>query len=375
MKILIAGMAKTGTTGLLYLIANSMKEQPRLLFEPRTCPPDVQTESGDVVAKVIIDAKLNSPSFSRFEKKITIFRDPRDRIVSALLYAQYHANYVFDDERVHTVHEILREKESGPAGVPIGRILDVMGAMVGRKNASRKFRERFVNVLSIFDDYVMNVPDGFLYKYEDFVSEKYRQLEAYLGFPLTGAAEVPEILGRVARTKGHGDWRNWFTESDVRDYRPVLAPWLEKYGYDADDWALNPAPAIEPEHCSEYFMRLVREQRANKSEQDTWTRQQARILRIEPRLVSGWAIGTDPAQPIRVALLVNGNEVAQDTADRLRKSLQVSGIHPTGKCGFVFRFKPGKALRAGDRVSITPVSADDSFEGAEHVVTGVAANG
>ena len=261
MKILIAGLAKTGTTGLLYLVASSIGNKPKLLFEPKACPADLESKSGDILAKVLIGSYLNAASFSHFDKKITLVRDPRDRIISALLYSQYHASYLLDDERVRVVRDILEQKEASPSNVSIWKILEVMGKMTGKSNAAILQQKAARTSLALFDDYVKTIPDGLLYRYEDFVCGKYSPLEKHLGIPLTGVAEVPKRVERVIRTKRSGGWRDWFTEEDVRAYRPLLAASLEKYGYDAEDWGLNATPFIPPEHCSAYFMRLVDEQR------------------------------------------------------------------------------------------------------------------
>jgi len=45
---------------------------------------------------------------------------------------------------------------------------------------------------------------------------------------------------------------------DVAHYRPLLADYMRRYGYD-DDWAIAAEPCIRPEECSEYVLRLVRE--------------------------------------------------------------------------------------------------------------------
>lgn len=362
MKILIAGLAKTGTTGLLYLIANSFAKMPRLLFEPKKCPDDLRSQSGVVVAKILIGTRLNAASFSHFDKKITLVRDPRDRIVSALLYSQYHAKYLLDDDRVRVVREVLEKKEASPQSVPIREVIEVMGRVAGKSNAVASRQGRAIDSLDWFDKYVATIPDALLYKYEDFVSGEYAPLEKHLGMRLSGVPEVPNRLNRVERTKSYGDWRNWFTPEDVRNYQPMLASWLKTHGYDAEDWALNPKPSIAPEHCSGYFMRLVTEFREKQSGGNrarvATDRLTGKVLRARPGVVTGWAIGADPGEPVRVALLINGSEVAQAVADKPRNGLKERGIHPTGHCGFIFRFQRGETLQAGDQVTVIPVDGD-----------------
>lgn len=370
MKILIAGLAKTGTTGLLYLIANSFGKKPKLLFEPKECPANLNAGSNDVIAKVLIASNLNATSFAHFDKKITIVRDPRDRIVSLLLYNQFSETYLTDAERVRAVFECLVRKESDPSRMSIREVLEFIADVSGRKvNIFAKHLESIRQQYSWLGEYVATTPDTLLYKYEDFVSGVYVPLEKHLGMQITGAAEVPEKLNRVTRTKGFGDWRNWFTVDDVQKYRPSLTPWLEKYGYDADDWTLNAEPSITPEHCSKYFMRLVEERR--------WVQSRSLkgiILRADQKVVSGWVIGADPNHPIRVALLINGNEVAQAVADKSRPGIKEKGIHPSGMCGFDFRFEPGKALKIGDQVTVKPIGFDFIIKNSPCLVSATTVN-
>jgi hypothetical protein len=391
MKILIAGLAKTGTTGLLYLIANSMGGGPKLLFEPKECPPEGKKDNGaDVVAKVIIDKLLKPASFLHFDKKITLVRDPRDRIVSALLYSQFHANYLLDDQKVNLVHECLKRKEADPSSVSIIEILGAIGQATGMARNTDRYHERLGKTLAEFDAYVAAIPDGLLYKYEDFVSGEYAPIEQHLGMDMAGEAAVPDRLNRVVRTKGYGDWRNWFTAEDVESSRLLLSPWLEKYGYDSADWTLNENPVIDPAHCSAYYMRLVEEHRkkppVNKAGSPAIARTNkpnpagkervgkagerskpagkdkiGNIVRADPGVVAGWAIGSDLAKPVEVELLVNGTSIGKMTADKLRPALKERGVHPTGHCGFVFKFGPSRQLKEGDEVAVRPLGEPISF--------------
>ena len=78
----------------------------------------------------------------------------------------------------------------------------------------------------------------------------------------------------------------------------------------------------------------------------------ARINRAEPGVVTGWAIGPDSDQPVKVTLLVNGKKRASTTANEMRKGIQERGIHPSGFCGFKFKFGIQEQLEINDEVSI-----------------------
>ena len=382
MKVLIAGLAKTGTTGLLYLIANSIGNKPRLLFEPQFCPSNLSLDSGDVIAKVLIGADLDAASFTHFDKKITIIRDPRDRMISLLLFKQFHANYLTDTVKISIVRELLERKESAPAKISIRKILEDIGRISGEEDAAVRFKENNVSKpLARFDKFASIISDSLLFKYEDFVVGKFSPLEKYLCLTISsGVVDLPDNFKRVKRTLSYDNWRNWFTAEDVEEYKPLLSPWLENYGYDPDDWTLNEVPNIEREHCSGYFMRLVEEARNTQAGETKApvvinisagfdTKQLiGRVGRAEPELVAGWVIGPMPSQPVRVALIVNGNEVAQTVADNPRPKLKERGMHPTGLCGFAFRFEPGKALLVGDEVVVSPVGDDFELENSPCIV-------
>jgi hypothetical protein len=363
MKILVAGLAKTGTTGLLYLIINSLGEKPRILFEPKVSPENLVQETNDIVAKVLIGPDLNYLSFSGFDKKITIVRDFRDQIISALLYSQFHANYLHDKKSVKEVCKVLEAKEKKPSTVSIRDILSVIEKVSGKSVTFSDHLDRTQNFIKLFDEYAESITDGFIYKYEEFVSKNYSGLESFLGFSLSGSPKVPEMFSRVIRTKSSGNWRNWFTHEDVRNYKPILDPWLEKYTYDPEDWSLNPDPLIFPDHCSKYFMRLVEERLEKDPKRKKRTHpirrsllEIGRIQRARPRGVAGWAIGKNPNQPIRVSLIVDGREIDQTTADKPRPELKKRGFHATGLCGFFFRLGSDKSLKVGTEVSVIPVT-------------------
>jgi hypothetical protein len=96
------------------------------------------------------------------------------------------------------------------------------------------------------------------------VAGKSDELNAYLGFDIVDQAEVPSGTGKakVIRKKSTGDWRHWFTDTDVAHYRAgTMRRYMETFGYDHDDWALHPAPCIDPDHGSRYARNLFDDHR------------------------------------------------------------------------------------------------------------------
>jgi len=63
---------------------------------------------------------------------------------------------------------------------------------------------------------------------------------------------------RVIRSKAYGNWKDWFTISDVEFYRPIYNEYMEMFGYQ-DNWDLNANPLIDPRLSSQYVMKLIEE--------------------------------------------------------------------------------------------------------------------
>ena len=126
MRIVIFGLAKSGTTALFYILKSALPPSTLCLFEPRSFNARtldrnqfvrfLKESDHDVLAKVL-PFRPHDPgdaeSFSDFEKQILIVRDPRDRLISRLLYGIYHSNFYHDNREVTAFLEILyKESES-----------------------------------------------------------------------------------------------------------------------------------------------------------------------------------------------------------------------------------------------------------------------
>lgn len=251
MKIVIAGQAKSGTTALYYALKQSLPRKYTCLFEPRSY--NAADREGRVLAKVLINPSVKLDDFETFHKKIFLVRDPRDNLVSRLLYAVYDQKFSADDGEVRFFIERLEQKRREPARVPLLELLKALSDLSGED-----MLERFILRYRIglkFDTLHRNY---FVYKYEHFVGGQSSGLDEYLGFAVNFNVNVDVAHGRVARTKGSGDWRNWFTEHDVQYFSGIYHEYLVKYGYDSE-WKLSAEPEILPEHSTEYVRRLVRE--------------------------------------------------------------------------------------------------------------------
>lgn len=252
MKIVIVGQAKSGTTALFHVLKQSLPGGYRLLFEPTGYRGPHKER---VLAKVLINPGVALGDFDGFEKKILIIRDPRDNLVSRLLYAIYDNSFIMDDARLYRFVALVERKQNYPKDVSLRALFELLndlseGNVLERALLSQKAAMAFEDAHAGYHRY----------RYEDLVARSFSGIEHHLGMSLRFNGEVDPEYSRVTRTRTAGDWRNWFTESDIEYFRAELHHYMIRYGYDTN-WIPESNPRIAPEHASQYLLRLAREKR------------------------------------------------------------------------------------------------------------------
>ena len=261
-RIVIFGPYKTGTTGLFYRIRDSLSGNVRTLFESNEYVPEEGDAYRWILAKTMLT--LASPvkydTFMDFDKQIYIVRDPRDWLVSGTLFIIQQDDSIYADEnKFSEILAILTQKERNPSSISL---LGILEEIMRRSN-----QHSFDRILSAIAQQYRWLPvfetqlgDYFLLKYEHFVDGRIKGLEKYLGIPLGGEGKVDRVHDHVIRTKGYGDWRNWFAAEDIDYFKPVFDEYIKLYGY-SDDWRLNDRQIIRPEFCTKYVERVVSKRR------------------------------------------------------------------------------------------------------------------
>ena len=260
-NILIFGQGKSGTTALYFKIVKAISNDYHYLFEPN----EEKIIEINKIKKPIIVKNLNiefNNYFKNFNKKIFITRDPRDRLVSFLLYAagfhkipETRKNY----EDILKSIKLLKDKETNPDSISLLILIKEFFYLKDEAGV-KNFVERWFLEADIHD-FEKNTQDFFMIKYEDFVKNNEKELEKYLGFKLTKEITIDKSLNRVVRTKSSGSWRNWFLKEDIIFFKPIFKKYMDKFNYDFDDWKLNYPQNIQPKHSSEYVIRLINERR------------------------------------------------------------------------------------------------------------------
>lgn len=131
-------------------------------------------------------------------------RDPRDRLISYLLYRHY--DYRYDsDEFVREQLDLLRMKERDPDALAM---IDLEARLLlPRPTLESEFfwndhqKSNFLSTL-------IEEERAFIFKYEDFVNQEYSGLENFLGIKISRYAKVPKQFQRVIRSKTHNFWNH-----------------------------------------------------------------------------------------------------------------------------------------------------------------------
>ncbi len=263
MKVLILGLGKSGTTALLYKLASGL--------------PDCEAFSGGRPGKYIgdyqnavykhtyeerkgkdFDLYRDHLENEHYDRKIWIARDPRDAAVSRMLY-RWNRGCVGRKRQFREHLELVKKKEADPLSVPFSELCRYTGHEEWPRDVQPVVDEERDRYRQMCDFVGSLGSDWFLFTYEDMVNRNFTALNRYLGFEVQADTEVPESTGKakVVRKKASGDWRHWFTEEDISLFRSAYLPYMERVGYDCNDWMLSPDPVIEPEYASVYMQNLA----------------------------------------------------------------------------------------------------------------------
>jgi len=234
-NILVAGLAKTGTTILFSRIEASLPTTPRTFFEPRTASQleailssndDVPTLTKMLVGHVTAD----DGQVARFSHVVLTVRDPRDQIISELLYEFFKFQQAGDSAGFDQARSLLERKVDLPGSMSVrdlySEIYSAVGGPEPEKSPFRRLRDKYTSLArfrAAFEPLVV--------RYEDIVDDRLRGLATYLLLPEIRAAEVDESVRRVARSKGYGEWRQWLTPEDLAELDLEFGPLLREFGY------------------------------------------------------------------------------------------------------------------------------------------------
>lgn len=258
-SIIVVGQGKSGTSKLTYVVRSGMVTNTKIHFEPKGIKglPNLQMHRELVKDSPMINKSLYGPNQSvkfgaisqLYDRKIWILRDPRDRMISLMLY-RWFKGHKPDPAKYQQALELVKQKEVNPESVDITQIWNLVYAPGMYEVKLKEEYTKLDNILSNLDS------TWYILSYEDMVDGRLEELNKYLGFETSLDQEVPDKLNRVVRSKGYGNWKNWFTPSDVKFYQPILSEFVSKYCPQVNDWSLNENQLIDPKKGSLYMEKL-----------------------------------------------------------------------------------------------------------------------
>jgi len=253
-RVLIVGLAKSGTSILAYRIANGLPGA-KLNFEPGGATGLIDYDNHrelcmheKVVTKSLFPyhSKVKWNILSKiYDKKIFIVRDPRDNIISNFFYIWNHGHNPSPEKFEKAYTEVLK-KEEDPS-LPFHKC--IMGTI-----RPKRFLEK--TYLPVIDFKKNHSKNWHILKYEDLMDGNVDALNEYLGFEIKQDAEVSKAFKRVVRSKAYGSWRNYFSARDVARYKPFMNRILKNLNYNHEDWKLNNPQELDPAVGSEYMKKL-----------------------------------------------------------------------------------------------------------------------
>ena len=253
------GEGKSGTTALYSSIDESVPEPKSNFFEPESLLPCLEKiGTTNVVGKVLIE-QLKAGEVDHilhFDKSIMIIRDPRDTLVSRLLYRVRDMQFIYHPERVAKFIGALREKEADSSSWSTIGLYGLLAEISEEKDPLPFFARLHTKTVNLAKRLGSQIH---ALHYEGFIAGKTAAVDEFLGFSVSSQVEVAATYRRVARTKGTGDWKNWFTEEDIDYCRDMYGTYLDHFGYDT--WTRNGDPKVNPETGSEYVERIIRMKR------------------------------------------------------------------------------------------------------------------
>jgi hypothetical protein len=231
---LVLGMAKTGTTALFYGIKKKLPETAFLLFEPNTPQQwrSLLSHHSVTLTKSLLKSYLVADIDPEIFKKIVVLvRDPRDQLLSRLLYWAAQISKRRENLRALVLAAII-QKETEPRSTSFIALVNRIAAMdsvheMFPEDPIAEFSHRLRDAVDTFPA----LSESFVLKYEHMVDGNIQNLREYLDLEIDPVMEVPHEYKRVVRSKGYGEWKRWLLPSDLEILMPLFKDYMDAFGY------------------------------------------------------------------------------------------------------------------------------------------------
>lgn len=269
-NILLLGCSKSGTTGLYTAVKSACHDaghRVHAVFEPkRAADLDnlfLLAPRVPVLTKLTMDKVSKAlPDPAAFDRRIMIVRDPRDILVSALLFRPLTARAIrrSSNKAVEQFVAALRRKEADPASLSVRQLFELAGSLGLGNPPYTGIQNQLAR-----QQRLLNTHEFHTVRYEQFVSNELDGLSSYLGFAVRNVTDVgSSTLGHIARSKSAGGFRHWFRADDLTYFNQMFGDLCSALGYELVT-ELHPHPVIDPATSSDYVQRSHERRRATLS--------------------------------------------------------------------------------------------------------------
>ena len=226
MRILLYGAGKTGNTAVFYAYKNAV---PNLetSFEPDELSKLNILNTPNLLVKSLAVMKYarEAQYFRYFDKKILIIRHPFDRLVSYALYAPNNGHGFYNDAKMESYVDLLKNKLAAPGSIPFREIVERTDSYRPRSNGTHGPVNALAKIAEAH-------PDFHVLRYEDFVDGRLQELNRYNGFDVPSDPDISDQRQKVARSKAYGDWHKWFLPEDVEYFKGIYRNYLNCFRYE-----------------------------------------------------------------------------------------------------------------------------------------------
>ena len=253
MKTLILALARSGSSALYHLIHDNLPNDKQGFFEPRDKNDwesiiDSLNSFKYYTVKSIIRPYLRTKTnyIKYFNKNIILVRDPRDNLVSRLLFRLISPNFQKNFDQCVHIYKLLEKKVESPSSISLVTIFKCMEETGLMENfIENRVQENLDLLLGIYK----KNQNSFVFKYENIIDKKLSTLSEYLDIEFN---PIIKEIPRIKREGKKGNWKNWFTDEDVEYFMPRMCHFIDFFGY-SNNWEISVDPKIEKMYSLNYI--------------------------------------------------------------------------------------------------------------------------
>lgn len=261
-SVLIVSLARCGSSAIYEFVKQSLGKDCEGFFEPNyesflkhTIP--ALDQGKNVCVKVLLRPFLqfNTNFQERFTQVVGLVRDPRDNLISRLLFRMVSPAFIENKKVYDVLLPLFEQKLDDPNSISVCKLFRQMektGLM------EPMIDQRVEENLSFFINWHAKSLDPIIYKYEKFIQEQYDEIFCVTNQKRSiSKSEIQTVYPQIKRAGKIGDWRHWFTSEDIDFFRPRFEEYMTVYNY-CDDWNLQNNQFISAETSIDYIRKYAR---------------------------------------------------------------------------------------------------------------------